>query len=78
MKKHLSTGRRHSHPVTDPRGDTVFDPVCRMRFPRELAAATANHAGRVIYFCSSACQEQYAEDPVFFGRLTPEDSTARP
>ena len=75
--KHLSTGRRRPHPVPDTRGDLVFDPVCGMRFPRELAAASATQAGRTIFFCSSACQEQYGEDPDFFGRLTPDDPPAR-
>lgn len=76
--KSLSTGRRHPHSVAVTRGDTVFDPVCRMRFPRELAAATATDAGRVIFFCSFACQEKYAEDPDFFGRMVPDDLPARP
>ncbi|MFQ5747463.1 MAG: YHS domain-containing protein [Gemmatimonadota bacterium] len=41
----------------------VKDPVCGMWFEPEKAAATAEHEGRTVHFCTEACQRQFAAEP---------------
>lgn len=41
----------------------VTDPVCGMRIDSDEAAATAEHAGTVYYFCSQACHDAFVADP---------------
>jgi Cu+-exporting ATPase len=41
----------------------VTDPVCGMRIESDDAAATAEHDGRTIYFCSQACHDAFVADP---------------
>lgn len=47
----------------------VTDLVCRMSIEPEDAAMTEEYAGRTFYFCSAACQEQFAADRAFFARI---------
>lgn len=42
----------------------VTDPVCGMRLDADDAAAIAEVGGEVHYFCSEACLEVYAAEPV--------------
>jgi YHS domain-containing protein len=46
--------------------DTATDPVCGMRIGRTNAVATGDFAGHLYYFCSNACQAQFARDPTKF------------
>ena len=42
------------------------DPVCGMRVDEARAAATAAHAGKTWYFCSTRCHDRFAADPAAF------------
>jgi len=39
------------------------DPVCKMSVEPEKAAAKAEHAGQVYYFCSDTCHKAFSADP---------------
>ncbi|HTT15554.1 MAG TPA: copper-transporting ATPase [Thermoplasmata archaeon] len=39
---------------------TAKDPVCGMSVDTNHPAATASSGGQTVYFCSTACQKQYA------------------
>lgn len=39
------------------------DPVCRMLVAPETAAAKAEYAGAVYYFCCVHCREAFVADP---------------
>lgn len=41
----------------------VRDPVCLMAIEPRRAAATAEHAGRLYYFCSDACRAKFVAQP---------------
>ncbi len=41
------------------KGNDVTDPVCDMRFPVARAACKIEHGGKMIYFCSEVCKEEY-------------------
>ena len=58
--------------------DHVVDPVCRMEFARERAAFTTTQEDSILYFCSSACHEQFLADPEFFERQLPIRPQHRP
>lgn len=49
------------------------DPVCRMKVDPARAAARAEHAGEVYYFCSAGCQRTFLTDP---GRFVAPAATA--
>lgn len=40
----------------------AIDPVCKMNVEPGKAAAKAEHAGQVYYFCSATCQKKFAAD----------------
>ncbi|HEY9215046.1 MAG TPA: YHS domain-containing protein, partial [Ancylobacter sp.] len=42
------------------------DPVCGMQVAEDRAAATAQHAGKTFYFCSSRCHDRFVADPAAF------------
>jgi Cu+-exporting ATPase len=42
------------------------DPVCGMQVAEDRAAATAQHAGVMFYFCSSRCHDRFVADPAAF------------
>ena len=42
------------------------DPVCGMMVDPEKAAAKAEHAGRMYYFCSKSCAERFSREPEKF------------
>lgn len=44
----------------------VKDPVCLMDIEPRGAAATAEHAGRLYYFCSDACREKFVMRPEIY------------
>ncbi|MGI8470554.1 MAG: YHS domain-containing protein [Pyrinomonadaceae bacterium] len=39
------------------------DPVCGMQIEEQEAAGQAEYDGRTYYFCSSACQRKFEENP---------------
>lgn len=41
----------------------AIDPVCKMNVEPEMAAAKAEHAGQVYYFCSKACHKAFTAEP---------------
>lgn len=41
----------------------AFDPVCNMALEEDEAAATATYDGKIYYFCSAACRNDFQEDP---------------
>ncbi|MEM3693039.1 MAG: heavy metal translocating P-type ATPase [Candidatus Bathyarchaeia archaeon] len=41
----------------------VTDPVCRMRIDPEMAYSKIEHGGRLVYFCSKACEEAFKKNP---------------
>lgn len=45
---------------------TVRDPVCAMELDPRKAAATAEHAGRLYYFCSAGCRDKFLRQPEVF------------
>jgi YHS domain-containing protein len=44
----------------------VADPVCAMRIDTEDAAATAEHEGKVYYFCSRVCRDAFVANPTSY------------
>jgi YHS domain-containing protein len=45
---------------------TAVDPVCGRELRRADAAAAVDHHGRVYFFCSEACRNQFLNDPTLF------------
>ncbi len=41
----------------------VKDPVCGMTIEDSKAAAHGTYDGKVVYFCSAACQKTYGKAP---------------
>ncbi|HEX9766565.1 MAG TPA: heavy metal translocating P-type ATPase [Nitriliruptorales bacterium] len=44
-------------------GDTVVDPVCGMTITPDSAAATVDHDGATVHFCSTGCRDAFIADP---------------
>jgi len=45
------------------RENMVRDPVCGMAVNKTWAAASAEHAGRMYYFCIDECRRRFEQDP---------------
>lgn len=45
------------------RENMVRDPVCGMAVNKNWAAASAEHAGRMYYFCIDECRRRFEQDP---------------
>lgn len=43
--------------------DKKVDPICKMNVDPEKAAATFEHNGKIYYFCSEHCQEEFSKNP---------------
>ncbi|MEM3601178.1 MAG: copper-translocating P-type ATPase [Candidatus Bathyarchaeia archaeon] len=41
----------------------VTDPVCKMKIDPETAYSRIEHEGRLVYFCSKACEEEFKKNP---------------
>lgn len=39
------------------------DPVCGMQIDEKKAAATSEHQGRKVYFCSPGCKTKFDQSP---------------
>ena len=44
----------------------IEDPVCGMRIDPDDAAATAEHEGKIYYFCSEMCHDAFVADPTAY------------
>ena len=44
------------------------DVVCNMEIDRESAAGQSEYDGRTYYFCSTACKEQFDQNPEQFAK----------
>ena len=42
----------------------AIDPVCKMNVESDKAAASAEYAGQVYYFCSDICRKAFVADPM--------------
>jgi Cu2+-exporting ATPase len=42
---------------------SVIDPVCKMKIEPDMAYSKIEHEGRIIYFCSKACEEEFKKNP---------------
>ncbi|MBP0439876.1 heavy metal translocating P-type ATPase [Tianweitania sediminis] len=64
----------HDHGLQQPHGANeaiVRDPVCGMTVDRDAGTPSANHGGRVFYFCSAGCHAKFVAEPQLY--LTAED-----
>ncbi len=41
----------------------VIDPVCRMTFHEDQAAASIVHDGKRVFFCAATCKERFEDNP---------------
>ncbi len=41
----------------------VTDPVCKMRFRKQLETVEATYQGKVYHFCTDHCREKFVADP---------------
>ncbi len=44
-------------------GDKVKDFVCGMEFYKNTASALFEYKGKIYYFCSLGCRDEFAKDP---------------
>ncbi len=51
-----------------PAGSLLRDPVCGMPLDPRAAPATAEHGGRLHYFCSDGCRKRFLADPERYTR----------
>ncbi|MEN8261260.1 MAG: YHS domain-containing protein [Pseudomonadota bacterium] len=49
----------------------VQDPICLVKFTPREARATAEHKGRLYYFCSPVCREKFVSEPQSFADKVP-------
>jgi Cu2+-exporting ATPase len=45
----------------------VTDPVCGMKIEPETAYSRLEHEGRIVYFCSRHCEEEFRRNPEKYG-----------
>ena len=55
----------------------VTDPVCKMEFPADQAAATLKYNRRMYYFCHTACLHLFEADPLAYVGDTQAEGQAR-
>ena len=54
----------HEHTAQEPdAAHTVIDPVCGMTITPDAAAATTDHDGTTLHFCSTGCRDAFIADP---------------
>ncbi|MBI3359683.1 MAG: YHS domain-containing protein [Chloroflexi bacterium] len=57
----------------------VTDPVCKMQFTADKAAAWIKFNGQIFYFCHSACLHVFEADPwPYFQEAIPPEGEGRP
>ena len=42
---------------------SVIDPVCKMKIDPDMAYSKIEYEGRVVYFCSRLCEEEFKKNP---------------
>jgi Cu+-exporting ATPase len=47
----------------DDEPEVSVDPVCGMSVDESKAAGKTGYAGQTYYFCSTACQRNFEQDP---------------
>ena len=63
-KKPVLLKMAHQHPVADPAGELVTDPVCGMRIdPKTARGGHHDHNGTRYYFCNPSCRTRFAAEP---------------
>ncbi len=66
----MNQANQHDHHLSDDavaKGQPMeIDPVCGMKVNPEKPAATAEHEGRIFYFCSKRCHAKFTADPGLF------------
>jgi len=55
----------------------VTDPVCKMEFPADQAAATLKYNRRTYYFCHVACLRVFEADPLAYVDDAPSEGKGR-
>lgn len=53
------------------RWNMAIDPVCKMNVEPAKAAAKAEYAGQMYYFCSAACHKAFTAEPQKYTGPTP-------
>jgi len=43
--------------------DKTKDPVCKKKIRKKEAVATSEYEGKLYYFCSQKCKEEFDRDP---------------
>lgn len=43
------------------------DPVCGMQVEETKTALTADHKGKIFYFCAPGCKEKFIKEPEKYG-----------
>ena len=56
----------HMAGTTEPRANTVLDPVCGMFVDPQKARGSVWHNGKTYYFCSPPCIERFQAEPEKF------------
>ncbi|QQP89720.1 heavy metal translocating P-type ATPase [Skermanella sp. TT6] len=56
-------GHHHGHSHPDRGKPTAKDPVCGMAVDPATSRHRAEHGGRTLHFCSSACHDRFVADP---------------
>src|SRR5215470_13123478 len=56
----------HMAGTTEPRANTVLDPVCGMFVDPQKARGSLDHKGKTYYFCSPRCVERFQAEPEKF------------
>ncbi|TML89285.1 MAG: YHS domain-containing protein [Actinobacteria bacterium] len=68
---------RHRERLGGGRG-YALDPVCGMQVRIVNAPASADHAGRTVYFCSDRCRERFEAEPDRYTEKAAADVSGRP
>lgn len=51
------------------------DPVCGMKVDPQQAAASQEHLGRIFYFCSPECAQEFEKNPYRYMQTEPAQHT---
>jgi len=77
-RKQPATGATKAGPKTMDAGPMATDPVCGMTVEPASAAGTAEHEGRVYYFCSTHCHDKFIADPAAYTKVARGDTKETP
>ncbi|MEM2995680.1 MAG: copper-translocating P-type ATPase [Candidatus Bathyarchaeia archaeon] len=57
------TLRKYEQAKAKPMAQLVIDPVCGMKITPETAYSKIEYEGRMVYFCSKHCEEEFKKNP---------------